>query len=205
MGSLKEFDLKEYIDKYNLYQFIETGLGWGHGVQYAASFNFEHCFSIEISKDVVQKYTTQFEYNPKISLVLGNSIEGLKFLLENPIFKEKNICFWLDAHYPESDVLNVPFDSCQDEDIRLPLWEELNLIKNLRPNNKDVILMDDVMLFTENEIFPDNHLKIAFPIKPKKHINYLDKITSLFSETHDNKIVKKDSGYLSITPKNEKI
>ena len=118
---------------------------------------------------------------------------------------KKNICFWLDAHYPESDVLNVPFDSCQDEDIRLPLWEELNLIKNLRPNNKDVILMDDVMLFTENEIFPDNHLKIAFPIKPKKHINYLDKITSLFSETHDNKIVKKDSGYLSITPKNEKI
>lgn len=200
MGSLKFWNLNELKLKYNIDLFIETGLGWGDGIQYAAQSSFKELYSIELIQEVIETYQKKYSADSRIKIIHGSSSDGLKYLLPQ-IPKDKNICFWVDAHFPASDVFGIPFDSCKDENLRLPLWEELNLIKSLRPNNKDVILMDDAMIFSETKIFPDSHLKDAFAIKPRDHINYLEKIINLFEETHDSILTVKDSGYISFTPK----
>jgi len=200
MGSLTFWNLDQLKSKHNLDIFVETGLGWGDGLQYAARSNFQELYSIELIKEVIDTYLPKYPVDSRIKIINSSSSQGLKYLL--PLIpKDKNICFWVDAHFPASDVFGIPFDSCADESLRLPLWEELNLIKELRPNNKDVILMDDAMIFSETKVFPDNHLKEAFAIKPREHINYLDKIINLFEETHDSLLTVKDSGYISFTPK----
>ncbi|MFM9826079.1 hypothetical protein [Flavobacterium sp.] len=198
MGSLKFFDLNDIVEKYQTSIFVETGLGWGHGVQFARTFNFEKLYSIELVKEVIDQYRKTYPPDSKIQILQGDSLTGLNHIL--PDIKE-NICFWLDAHFPASDVFGIPFDSCEDENLRLPLWEELNLIKKLRPNNKDVFLMDDAMIFSETEVFPDNHCKLSAAIQPKLHINYLDKIKNFFNETHNSELFYKESGYIIFTPK----
>ena len=56
MGSLKFFDLNDIVEKYQTSIFVETGLGWGHGVQFARTFNFEKLYSIELVKEVIDQY-----------------------------------------------------------------------------------------------------------------------------------------------------
>lgn len=198
MGSIKFFNIKDIIEKYQTSVFVETGLGWGHGIQFARTFDFDKLYSIEIIKEVIDLYYKTYPPDPKIKLLYGDSLTGLKTIL--PEIKE-NICFWLDAHFPASDVFGIPFDSCTDEKLRLPLWEELNLIKELRPQNKDVFLMDDAMIFSETEVFPDSHCKLSAAIQPKICINYLDKIKNFFEETHNSQLFYEESGFLLITPK----
>ena len=67
--------------------------------------------------------------------------------------KDENILFWADSHFPGYDLGLSAIDAEKDESIRLPLWNELLLIKESRPQSKDVILMDDLMIFSEIEVY----------------------------------------------------
>ncbi len=117
------------------------------------------------------------------------------------------VFIFCDAHFPHADFGLKEFDSEQDENIRMPLIEELKLIKELRINNgaKDVILIDDISLYDESGIYKydDDHKKkdIAQKLLPRLHRNYFSKIIEDFQETHKYVVFGQEQGYLSLVPK----
>ena len=200
MGSLKFFNLQELKDRYHLDIFLECGLGWGDGIKYAQTFDFEKIYSIEISQDVINNSKDELCKDKRVEVLCANSVDGIREVLKS-IPTNKNILWWTDSHFPSADLGFAAFDAEKNEEVRLPLWNELNLIKELRPNNKDVILLDDCMIFSQTEVFPDEHLKKTHAINTEIYANHLDKIRNLFSETHNSELFYKDSGYLIISPK----
>ena len=200
MGALNHFNLNSYIEKYNTTTFVETGLGRGDGLKYAQNSSFKKLYSIEILQSIIDLSKDDFANDERIEIICANSVDGLKDIFKKTP-KDENILFWADSHFPGYDLGLSAIDAEKDESIRLPLWNELLLIKESRPQSKDVILMDDLMIFSEIEVFPHNHLKDVHRIKNEVYKNYLDKIKNLFSETHEYQLFYEDSGYLAIFPK----
>lgn len=200
MGSIKHFDLQKFIDEFHLENFIETGLGWGDGLNLAAGFSFKNLFSLEISEKVIAEYYSKYQKVEKIKIIPGKSTDTLTEILPDLT----NSFIFLDSHFPNYDVFGGDINKEKDNKIKYPLFSELEIIKKLRADVgcRDVILIDDVMFYS-NDIFPDSHLKKHFHILPPEEGNCLDKITGFFKETHDSKIIREFSGYALFTPKNK--
>jgi len=198
MGSLSYFNLNDYVNQYNLNGFLETGLGHGHGIQYATTCNFEICYSIEISKEVIQRYHRMYGNNSKINIIQGTSKFGLQHVFEHD--SNKQYLIFLDAHFPAADLGFAGFNDEKNDSLKYPLLDELKIIKSRADKGyKDVIIVDDLMFYS-NEIFPDSHIKSYFKIEPPKDNNCLDKIMSYFDKTHKAELVKQFSGFGIFTP-----
>lgn len=117
--------------------FIETGTYHGNTARAAKDAGFKKVVTIElqdylyeISKAKSAGYDIQFEK--------GDSIEVLKKVLPTI---EGSITFWLDAHIDGGNY--VP--GITPEIRPCPLYEELDLIKNLERNDH-TILIDDMRI-----------------------------------------------------------
>ena len=165
MGRLDANNIAELKEKYNTPVFFETGTAYGDGVKHAMKFGFDRIISVEIMEPQYNILMETFKDVPNVELICDNSNNAI--LKTVPDIKE-NIMFWLDAHYPNADLIqgDIPAKIRAymegDDTIRLLLELELYLIKRLRPNNKDVIMIDDLNIY-EGRIGPD-----AYWLRPKR-------------------------------------
>lgn len=188
MGTLQFFDLNKYKD---FGVFIETGTGKGESLKHARNFKFKSIFSIECVDVLFFEARAQLR-NTNAVLLFGVSWKILRKLL--PVLKYDKCVFWLDAHLPGVDYGLAEYFDEKDPDIRMPLIKELETIKELRPEGKDVILIDDISFYNKDKFesgcLPDHLINEGY-----------DHIISLFENTHS--IVKHldDEGYLEMVPK----
>lgn len=211
MGEITSFNLSEFIEKYKIDIYFETGTGQCTSLEYASKFNFKKLYSVDIDEDLYQSAKNKFIDNEKI--VLLNDLSTNAIIQTVPtISKDYNVLFFLDAHFPGADFHKITYEESiiKYKEIAFPLIEELKLITDLRDMSKDVIIIDDFVLYDQkNEnyesiksgnIWKYGWLQDELKIKTDGKI-----VMDMFSNTHD--IIKdyRHQGYLILTPKNYEI
>lgn len=194
MGQLYKFNLQEYIDKYNILTFVETGSGCGQGIEHAKKFDFKEIISSEIIAPHANQLRNRFSSDSRIKILTGNSSVILEEIL--PSIKT-NILFWLDAHYPGADIGYANYETEKDIDVRLPLEKEIQVIHKLRKNFNDVILCDDLRIYEHGPFESKNMDETGHGNIKKYGLNFLEKLKEKYN------IIKhyQNEGYLEILPK----
>lgn len=195
MGSLQRFNLQKAIDTYKTEYFFETGTWRGEGVNYANQFGFKKIYSTEIIKEFADKAKQRFTTNKNIEIFEGNSFDGLHQLLPQIT---GNCVFWLDAHYPAADEGIVDYNNEKDEDIKLPLEKELEIIAARKGKYGDVILIDDLRIYEDGPYTKGNMPKDIAPPKNRNAAFF----AKIFGNTHNVIKSYKDEGYVLLLPKN---
>ncbi len=90
------------------------------------------------------------------------------------------------------------YASESDADVRLPLEQELTLIKQLRPGKRDVILIDDLRIYEKDNFEEGNLSDLGLEKLGKFDSRFL---YSTFEETHQAHRILKNTGYLMLLPK----
>ena len=204
MGAIYNIEIGEWIKKHNLSAYIETGAGYGTSIYNAIKYNFDIILSVEIDKDQTDLLNTFFRFDPRIKIFNTTSAEYLLNILPR-IPQDRNCFIFLDAHFPKADLGKATFLDETDEDIRMPLITELNIIKKLRVKNgcKDLILIDDISLYDQNGKYSYEHKHENPNTLPRDDWmkNGIDKIISTLEETHDYSIIPNQNGWLLFEPK----
>ncbi len=191
MGVIYFFNLQEFIDIFNLNIFIESGTGEGDGIDYAIRFSFKKIYSIEYIDEVAKRAKERFP-DERVRIIEGDSSTWFRRFL--PLLQGDNILFWLDAHFPgldhtrENKIMNVP------NNINTPLENELRAIKSVRPNNRDVIIIDDLRIYI-NGNYELGNIPFGEPV------GNIDFVYELFDNTHNIEICNSHTGYLILLPK----
>ena len=201
MGSLSHFDVRGLTERYGCTLFAETGTGTGEGLATAlAAGVLDPCCSVEINERLWQQARTRFSGDQRAALLLGPSTEGIKDILH--VFGKAKILWWLDAHFPGADYGLAAYDAEPRDAVRMPLREELELIKG-RPGGGagDVILIDDARLFLTVGGWGAGNLdgKYRTLVPPSLTGSYW--IRDLFSDTHTLSIDYTDQGYIALLPR----
>ena len=206
MGLLREHKLTDYIDRYNLKYYFETGTGKAECLEYALRYPFEEYWTVDIDEDLIEESFKKFQNMSKnINLLIGKSTEILdEYVPQIP--KESPTLFYLDAHFPGAD-----FQKCTyEESIReykkdaFPLEEEVDVILEKRDISKDVFIIDDLVLYEEGDfeclkvgcVWEYGWLQEELDLKTDSKFLY-----EKFEKTHDFKKDLRSQGYLIITPK----
>ena len=195
-------DTSEYIKKYSLHNYIETGTGEGATLEYSMRHCFDKFYSVEIHDEIFKRARDKFKnlsrlYGRDCSILHGNSYEKLPEILKN---LKGNSLFFLDAHFPGADFKFSNYGDTSDYDTRLPLEREIEVICNNRDISKDVFIIDDLVIFE-----PDGGPYEAGPLTLDRDIcpkNGLGFIYDAFQKTHNIDRSYKSQGFLIITPKN---
>ena len=109
-----------------------------------------------------------------------------------------NMIFWLDAHFPGAHHQLQSYDAEKDLDVRLPLEQELSVIKQLRPGKRDVILIDDLRIYEKDNFEEGNLTDCGLESLAKYDSRFL---YTIFQETHQPHRILKNTGYLMLLPK----
>ena len=206
MGLLREHKLTDYINKYDLKYYFETGTGKAECLEYALRYPFEEYWTVDIDEDLIEESFNKFKNMSKnINLLIGKSTEILdEYVPQIP--KESPTLFYLDAHFPGAD-----FQKCTyEESIRehkqdaFPLEQEVDVILEKRDISKDVFIIDDLVLYEEGDfeclkvgcVWEYGWLQEELDLKTDSKFLY-----EKFEKTHDFKKDLRSQGYLIITPK----
>ena len=201
MGSMNIFDIESIKRNFNLSYFIETGTGIGNSLKYVLEKTnenkFDEYFSIEISTSLYEQclLLKQNYKNQNITLINSNSSDGLKEILLN-IPQNKNVFFWLDAHFPDADHNNASYNSTTDKHIRIPLEEEIKIIKENRKNCKDYFIIDDLRIYEDGNFEGGN-----WRDRSQCGGNGIQFIHDAFSDTHNITKLFNHEGYIIVIPK----
>ncbi len=150
MGSLINFDqecksLKSLKDEFGSSVFIETGCFRGNSLGHALNLDFDSFYSCDIDKEMIDYCNNKFKRDD-LHIFPGISTTFLR--LQLPLLDSvDSIMFYLDAHLPEHD--KTSGQVLTDNDLNFPLEEELQIINDLRPNRKDVIIIDDLRIYED--------------------------------------------------------
>lgn len=139
--------------------FFETGTYEGWLTRIAKDFGFTKVVTIEINNELYNKAISMSTEYQDIEFHLGNSVDIMKNILPNYI--EEKITFWLDAH---------PSGYCDEN--TWPIFQELITIKNYSKRNDHIILIDDIRLFSPEQI--EKAKKLALDINPDYKISFLE-------------------------------
>jgi hypothetical protein len=182
MGCLLRFKFSdELVEQYPC--FVETGVGAGVSLGYAAEHKFSRLSSIEYDERLINVTRPIFGSDSRVRIVQGNSGSTLGPHIES-YPNGTGFVFWLDAHWPGSDYFGDPYVVKDDqEDVALPLMAEFQAIADTWDvhNGQFVIIVDDVSTMMMLD----------------QGASYLFR----FCGTHDTHIWMKDEGYAVITPK----
>lgn len=184
MGSFMALPVETWIAQFNLDAFVETGTYLGAGIACARGFRrLTEFHSVELKRDFYQNATYMFYGDPRVKIWYGNSPEQLPEILSLPSLEDKQILFWLDAHHPKFYGHN--------EGTKLPLEAELLIIADKRPRNNDVIIIDDLRMYIEDDYEYGND----------KCADGCDFVEEIMGERYD--IIKslQHHGYLILLPK----
>jgi len=139
---IKQGVVKEYARTYKCRIFFETGTYLGDMI-WAVKDNFQHIYSVELSKSLHQQAQRCFRNDKHITLINGDSGKILRETLK----KIKKPClFWLDAHYSGGITAIGNKHS--------PIIEEINTILK-HPIKNHVILIDDARMFAGKDGCPE--------------------------------------------------
>lgn len=192
MSSLSNIDIKILLEKFPCPVFFETGGHMGNGIRHACTFPFERIISVEINTEQAAKLSQQFYSDKRVKIYAAASADCLESVLPKI---DENILFWNDAHYPSADLGLAGYDSEKNEDVRLPLEVELQIIKRYRKNYKDVILIDDLWIYRDYEKLTRQELK------PRKAFSSKEFYKDIFADTHDCQVIESCEIYAILTPK----
>lgn len=195
MGTLTKYDLSRAACNV----FIETGTGSGGTLEHAYQMGpFEKLYSVEIHQESAEKVQAKFAHISKVKIYNATSSEALSDIFTKLQPTDKAF-FFLDAHFPGEHGVNFSgYDNLVLNKVTLPLEDELEMIRNARPNSDDIIVIDDLRLYEQGP-FEAGNLPIGFGGIPAEMRN-TDFVYRLFG---DRQVIKdyRDEGYLIILPK----
>jgi len=142
----KQQILLEYARKYHLDTFIETGTCYGDMLE-ALRNDFDHIYSIELSKDLYAKAKERFKDVHHIELVQGDSGKELGNVLAKI---SQPALIWLDAHY-SGGKMRGHITARSDTDT--PVIQELSHIFNAKSRGH-IIIIDDARCFGVDPAYP---------------------------------------------------
>jgi hypothetical protein len=203
MGAIRNIpNLRNLVESSGSTVFIETGAGYGTGIFTVLPFALNNILSVEIDPNQTNLLNAFFRFDSRVKVFNATSKQFLEKIIPQ-LGDNIKAFFFLDAHFPLADFGIKDFDEEKDEDLRMPLWDELNVIRSFQRNN-DTILIDDISLYDDSDrAYEDDHKKkpIAHKLLPKKHRNYLINIIELFRGTHSAEVLTQEQGYLLLKPK----
>jgi hypothetical protein len=195
MGRIKRFNLQKLIEQANAKYFFETGTWKGDGLAYASKYDFNKLYSSEIISSVAQKAIERFKSDDRVVIVNDTSVDALKKYNQEI---KGNCIYWLDAHFPGAEEGLNGYNEFQDENVKLPLQKELEIISERKNTYSDIILIDDLRIYEtgafESGNLPENVLPPS--IRTTKFAY------TLFGDTHNILKSFRDEGYMYILPKN---
>ena len=193
MGSISRFNLTEIATDYNCLYFVETGTWKGDAVAYALQTNFSKIISVEIVADLAATAKRRFEFDKNVRIIKGDSVSVLS--KELPLL-QGNCIFWLDAHFPGADEGLLGYEAENNEDRRLPLEKEIEIISLSRPDFKDVLIIDDLRIYEDGPYDNGNAPADTLP-RTSRNIDF---IFHHFNATHHISRLYRDEGYIILTP-----
>ncbi|MFM2486895.1 hypothetical protein [Celerinatantimonas yamalensis] len=199
MGSLRHLPIAQIVQRYHCQTLFETGTGLGQSLQYAQQLPFRQLISCEINDDLytlLSQIYAPLRHSERLQLLHCDSARALQRVL--PELNDAPVLFWLDAHYPGADFGLNQYDDEPQEHIRLPLEQELQLIAKLRPNHKDVLIIDDLRIYEDGPFA--NGPAPASDRLPRFNRN-LQLLEQLFAKTHHIFRSYQDEGYLLVVPR----
>ena len=145
MGSISIFQ-QDQFDTYQPQVFIETGTWKGDGLlSIIQRFNLAEYHSIELSPLHFSAARDRFAEYPNVFIHQGHTLDILPELLKR-LSSYTSILFWLDAHLPE--ITDEAFGD-RSQEVAFPLEKELQIIKETRPTQADVIVADDLRIYED--------------------------------------------------------
>ena len=198
MGVLAHFDVGALAARHGLLHFVETGTGRGDGLAHAARFAFRTLRSCESVFDLACAAQDLFRPDRRVTVYPSNSRDFLDRVCADTPDNEP-ILFWLDAHFPGADYALAGYGGEPDEAVRLPLPQELEIIKNSRPAGCDVVLCDDLRIWQDGPYASGNLPANVRPWCPK--VRDAGLFAAILGRTHTVRFDYADEGYTILTPK----
>lgn len=168
---------------------IETGTGLGESIKFAKDC-FRMNYTIEVMPEIYEKAKIELGSETNVMLICNDSKRGLKQILESDkVLHTEPILFFLDAHFPGADFGLADYDAGYDDDLRIPLKQELETISRLRGDylKNDVFIIDDLRIYEEGPFEAGN-----WEHRDKLGGKGIDFVYDLFAETH---YIEKDYRY----------
>jgi len=137
----KQLVMRDFIDRYGLKVFVETGTFQGNMVE-SVKGDFDELYSIELSDGLFERAARRFRHDSHVHILHGDSGKVLPELIKKIT---RPTLFWLDGHYSGGRT------ACGEKET--PVSEELNAILN-HPVPGHVILIDDARCFTGKNDYP---------------------------------------------------
>lgn len=207
MSALRDIQVVDWLFKYNTKIFFETGTGLGSGIMrmMQIEYGMRSLISCEIDKELATHSQKTFSFDNRVQIFHSTGVDALSHILPQ-VRLELPIMYWLDSHFQNSDynLGDKPLvpHSQGDVDIRLPIWNEVNLIKKIRIDKgaKDLILIDDAMLYDPIDRYEDKVERLGVGAVPQEQRNLLPKIIDLFKNTHRPQVITLAQGFLVLHP-----
>lgn len=141
----------EYLHKFSIDTFVETGTYGGGGVCNAMP-QAKEVYSIELDEERYLNAQKLFGRFPNVHIIHGDSGKMLPEIMP----KLKGRClFWLDAHYGSDEV--------SEGESETPILEELKCV--LKYPHEFIILIDDARLYTGERGWPAISAVIALVLE----------------------------------------
>lgn len=151
MGLLTEaLNVRAVIETYDIENFVETGTHEGHTLNAMMQYGLNN-YSVEVDPGLVESANSRF--GDRATVMCGFTKDVFPDLLKQ--VSDAPTLFWLDAHFPWSEVKGDlrPYDSESDNTKRVPAETELRMICEHRDPSKDVIVIDDLRIYVDR---PEN-------------------------------------------------
>lgn len=169
-------DTDDIKTKYGIQIFVETGTADGLQFYDYLRFGFDEHYSCEINKEQYDIAIRNVGHIPNIHIFHQSSVEFLTELL--PKIKDIPTVFWLDAHLPGSEI-GLPLSYEKVKKIRMPLEDEILLIKKLKNTKNDIIFCDDLRHYEDGNFGSGN-----WDLRPVLGGDNINFIYENFQETH---------------------
>ena len=199
MGSVARLEIPNFMAEYSLKHFVETGTGRGDSLAHVQTLPFQRLLSCEIEAALHQHSVARFAKDNRIDIWHAASAVFLEHVCTQELPPDEPALFFLDAHFPGADYGLRNYGAEQDESLRLPLHHELDIIQRYRLRGADVILVDDLRLYTDGPFVNGNlpaNVRDAGPSNRSAQF-----IRDIFADTHDTTFLYADEGYALIRPK----
>lgn len=193
MGDLGIFNIGDIKEEYSLSYYVETGTGHGTCLDRALQFGFEKYFSVEIFKKIFDDATIKYSNVSNLRLINDSSENALRLL---KYFIDKPCLFFLDAHFPGADFGFAGYDSTSDRNLRIPLENEIEILKSYSVINKSYIIIDDLRIYEDGPFTGGN-----WPERKQLGGDGIDFITNTFFSSHDISKIYEHQGYIILKPK----
>jgi hypothetical protein len=148
MGKFYNFISAEKLKELGIKVFVETGTANGLQFNDYLRFGFDDYYSCEINKEQYEVAMKNVGHIKNLHIFNQSSVDFLTTIL--PIIKDIPTVFWLDAHFPGSEI-GAPLSQEKNKNIRIPLEDEIALISQLKNTKNDVIVCDDLRIYEDGD------------------------------------------------------